>query len=96
MNIEDFNLLFVYNKEIHGDDYYKDDGDLRTELKDLIDSHRELRIQNMKNHKQLNDELQKAREFGYKQGYEMVTKGEYIKVEDLKKMTVQEILDFIQ
>lgn len=81
------NAIENYSKEL----------DLHTTMtiESLIDSHRHLREKNMKSHQEWLKELEKAREFGRKQGIEMVTHGQYIEVSKLKSMTITELVDFI-
>lgn len=64
-------------------------------LSDLINSHRELRQKNMISHQQWLKEIDNGREWGKKQGLEMITHGKYIEVEKLKKMTIGELVEFI-
>lgn len=64
-------------------------------LKSLISSHRELRKQALMKQEEWLEELAKGREIGKKQGIQQVTDGEYIAKDELKKMTLQEICEFI-
>ena len=64
-------------------------------LQGLVDSHRHLREKNMRSHQEWLQDLEKAREFGKKQGFEMITNGQYIEVSKLKNMTIVQLIEFI-
>lgn len=64
-------------------------------LGSLISSHRRLRELSLKNREEWLEELAKGREIGKKQGLQQVTNGEYISKDELKKMTLQEICEFL-
>lgn len=83
-------LLKEYSKEIFGPGHEDD-----LSLKDLIDSHRHLRQLNL----ETNETRLQAREEGYnigiKQGLEQIN-SEYIKIADLKNMTLGQITQLLE
>jgi len=88
----DEQLLEEYSKEIRGE-YYNSYSNKMTVAR-LIESHRNLREWN----KKWNGEFDGAREEGYKHGYEWGVrnvKANTIQYEDLRKMTIQELANFI-
>lgn len=89
---EDEQLLEEYSKEIHGKYYYGTRDNMT--LVRLIESHRSLRNLNIEQ----NGVYDKAREEGYKNGYEWGVKNaaeNTIMLEDLRKMTFQELANLI-
>jgi hypothetical protein len=64
-------------------------------LEELIDSHRRLRIANIKNLNEWSSEITKAFAIGEKRGFDHVTNGLYIEVSKLKNMTIAELIEFI-
>lgn len=88
----DEQLLEEYTKEIYGK-YYNGPTDNMTVAR-LIESHRDLREWN----KKWRGEFEGAREEGYKYGYEWGirnVKSNTIQLEDLRKMTIQELASLI-
>ena len=88
----DEQLLEEYCKEIHRE-YYNSHTDKMTVAR-LIESHRNLRNLNIER----NGVFDEARKEGYKAGYEWVIKtveANAIQYEDLRKMTIQELANFI-
>jgi hypothetical protein len=88
---EDEQLLEDYTKEIHGKYYHSDDN---LTVSRLIKSHRNLRQLNIK----WNGAYQEARKEGYKNGYNFGVKDaaeNTIMLEDLRKMTCQELANLI-
>jgi hypothetical protein len=89
----DEQLLEEYNKEIHGQYAYLTKKGEMTVAR-LIESHRYLRNLNIER----NGVFDEARKEGYKQGYEWGIKtveANAIQYEDLRKMTIQELANFI-
>ena len=85
----DKQLLEEYSKEIH---FYPTTDSIT--VADLIESHRYIRETNMQRTRLYND----AKVKGYKNGYEFGVKGaakNTIMLEDLGKMTLQEIANLI-
>ncbi len=64
-------------------------------VESLIDSHRRLRIINSQTHAERMAELEAARAFGMEQGRQMILHGQYIEVEKLRSMTMQELTEFL-
>ena len=88
----DEQLLEEYSKEIHGKYYYGTTNNIT--LVQLIESHRNLRNLNI----EWNGAYDEARVKGYNAGYEWAVKNtaeNTIMLEDLRKMTLQEIANFI-
>lgn len=88
---EDERLLEEYTKEIHRE-YYNPNENMTVAR--LIESHRSLRNLNIEQ----NGVYDKAREEGYKNGYEWGVKNaaqNTIMLEDLRKMTFQELANLI-
>lgn len=86
----DEQLLEEYNKEISGK--YANRGEMTVAR--LIESHRYLRQLNIER----NGVFDEARKEGYKHGYEWGIKNveaNTIQYEDLRKMTIQELANFI-
>ena len=77
------------------EDYSKEVG-VDFTLEQLIESHRRLRNMNLENQTVRLQELANARIAGEKQGYDIVTNGEYVKVSILKNMSVGEMVDFLK
>jgi hypothetical protein len=89
---EDEQLLEEYTKEIHGKYYYGTTDNMTVAR--LIESHRNLRNLNIEQ----NGVYDKARKEGYKIGYQWGVKNvaeNTIMLEDLRKMTLQEIANLI-
>lgn len=82
-------LLQTYSKELYSCD------DTSLTLEQLILSHRYLRSLNLDNKEVRNKIFEEAKVRGRKEGYDEVTKGEYIASEELRKMTVNEIIEFL-
>lgn len=82
-------LLQTYSKELYSCD------DTSLTLEQLILSHRYLRNLNLDNNEVRNKIFEEARVQGRKQGYGEVAKGEYIASEELRKMTVNELIEFL-
>lgn len=57
----------------------------------LIESHRHLRKINKDRQNQYLAELHDARVIGMQQGYKAITENEYVKVQEMKKMTVLQL-----
>jgi hypothetical protein len=89
---EDKQLLEEYSKEIHGE-YYNSTTDNMT-LAKLIESHRHLRNLNREWYGAFREAQKEGYDFGYKNGLENVQKNT-IMLEDLRKMTLQEIANLI-
>ena len=88
--LTDEQLLEEYNKEIHGQ--YAKYGEMTVAR--LIESHRHLRNLNIER----NGVFDEARKEGYKAGYEWgirTVEANAIQYEDLRKMTIQELANFI-
>ena len=88
----DKQLLEEYSKEIHGKYYYGTTNNIT--LVQLIESHRNLRNLNI----EWNGAYDEARVKGYNAGYEWAVKNtaeNTIMLEDLRKMTLQEIANLI-
>ena len=88
---EDERLLEEYTKEIHRE-YYNPNENMT--LARLIESHRSLRNLNIEQ----NGVYDKAREEGYKNGYEWGVKNaaeNTIMFEDLRNMTIQDLANLI-
>ena len=88
----DEQLLEEYSKEIHGKYYYGTTNNIT--LVQLIESHRNLRNLNI----EWNGAYDEARVKGYNAGYEWAVKNtaeNTIMLEDLRKMTLQEIANLI-
>ena len=88
---EDERLLEEYTEEIHRE-YYNPNENMT--LVRLIESHRSLRNLNIEQ----NGVYDKARKEGYKNGYEWGVKNaaeNTIMLEDLRKMTFQELANLI-
>lgn len=88
----DEQLLEEYSKEIHGKYYYGTTDNIT--LVRLIESHRSLRQKNL----EWNRAYGEARVEGYKHGYEFGVKNateNTIMLEDLRKMTFQELANLI-
>ena len=88
---EDEQLLEEYTKEIHRE-YYNPNENMTVAR--LIESHRSLRNLNIEQ----NGVYDKAREEGYKNGYEWGVKKvaeNTIMFEDLRNMTIQELANLI-
>ena len=83
MNLDEMRMLEDYAKEIGTESF---------SLLDLIVSHRRLRDFNKRYTAERNKELADAREWGVRQGMDYVLTG-YISLEDLRKMTIKEIVD---
>jgi len=64
-------------------------------LEQLIESHRYLRSLNLDNREVRNKIFEEARVIGRKEGYDEVTNGEYVATEKLRKMTVNELIEFL-
>lgn len=105
-----FNELYNYGVSIHGEMVLKDGYNveksiktgeevqvkrLRMTLSDLIRSHSHLRSLNLENNEQLIKNAQEARNRAYNQAYEYALQHEFISVERLRKMTMQEIANLI-
>ena len=60
-------------------------------LKDLIDSHRNLRQMQMRDNEERRAEMQRGFDAGFKQGKEMATKHNYLSREALRGMTLAEL-----
>ena len=88
----DEQLLEKYSKEILGNHYY-DTTDNITVAK-LIASHRNLRQKNVEWTKAYNEEKAKGYKIGYEFGVKNVAENT-IMLEDLRKMTLQEIANLI-
>lgn len=83
-------LLRTYSKELYSCD------NTSLTLEQLILSHRYLRSLNLNNDKEVRNKIfEEARVQGRKQGYDEVTKGDYIASEELRKMTVNELIEFL-
>jgi hypothetical protein len=89
---EDEQLLEEYTKEIHGK-YYYGTADNMTVAR-LIESHRHLRNLNIEWNGAFREAQKEGYDFGYKNGLENVQKNT-IMLEDLRKMTLQEIANLI-
>ena len=61
----------------------------------LIESHRRLRKINKDRHNQYLAEIHDARVIGMQQGYKAVTENEYVKVQEMKKMTVLQLASLL-
>jgi hypothetical protein len=88
----DEQLLEEYSKEIHKE-YYNSRADKMTVAR-LIESHRYLRQLNI----EWNGAFDEARVKGYNAGYEWGVKtaeANSIQYEDLRKMTIQQLVNFI-
>lgn len=83
-------LLLNYSKEIFGDGI----GTYALTLEELIDSHRALRDLRLQSIEYQRSILKDGFEQGYKQGLQQITK-EFVKLVDLKKMTLQEISELV-
>lgn len=81
-------LLRTYSKELYSCK------DTPLTLEQLILSHRYLRSLNLDNREVRNKIFEEARAQGRKEGYDEVTKGEYIASEELRKITVNELIEF--
>ena len=81
----DIEHFYIYAKEFT----------LPITLKSLIGSHKNLRQENKIKHDEWLRELSAGRELGRKQGLEMVTEHEFVSVEKLKSMTINELVSFL-
>ena len=81
----DIEHFYIYAKEFT----------LPITLKSLIESHKNLHQQNKIKHDEWLRELSAARELGRKQGLEMVSEHEFVSVEKLKSMTINELVSFL-
>lgn len=82
-------LLQTYSKELYSCD------DTSLTLEQLVESRRYLRRLNLDNGEVRNKIFEEARAQGRKEEYNEVTKGEYIATEELRKMTVNELIEFL-
>lgn len=88
---EDEQLLEEYTKEIHGK-YYSTTNNMT--LVRLIESHRSLRNLNIEWNGAFREAQKEGYDFGYKNGLRNVQENT-ITLEDLRKMTLQEIANLI-
>lgn len=84
-------LLSEYEKDICADG--RSYG--RINLESLIGSHRSLRELNIKHRNDYNTNFQQVKELGAKAGYDEVVSRDYVKVQDLKAMTIMELVKFL-
>jgi hypothetical protein len=89
---EDEQLLEEYSKEIHGKYYYSTRDNIT--LAKLIESHRTLRNLNREWHGAFLEAQKEGYDFGYKNGLRSVQENT-IMLEDLRKMTIQELANLI-
>jgi hypothetical protein len=89
---EDEQLLEEYTKEIHAK-YYNSNTDNMTVAK-LIESHRHLRNLNIEWNGAFREAQKEGYDFGYKNALRNVQENT-IMLEDLRKMTLQEIANLI-
>jgi hypothetical protein len=85
MSIFYIEMLEEYSRELGVD----------TTLAELIESHRELRNKNIASIKRSREEESKYVAQAMKRAEEMVLKGDYIRIADLKKMTLSELANLI-
>lgn len=85
MSIFYIEMLEEYSRELGVD----------TTLAELIESHRELRNKNIASIKRSREEESKYVAQAMKRAEEMVLKGDYIRIADLKKMTISELANLI-
>ncbi len=88
---EDEQLLEEYTKEIHGK-YYSTADNMTVAI--LIESHRHLRNLNIEWNGAFREAQKEGYDFGYKNGLRSVQENT-IMLEDLRKMTLQEIANLI-
>ncbi len=67
----------------------------RITLEQLITSHRNLRKDNVVFHKQLREDIVEARQEAYTKAYKDKTEQGFIAVDDLRNMTIGELLNLI-
>jgi hypothetical protein len=84
-------LLEEYSKEIHKEHY---NSSHNLNVAKLIESHRHLRNLNREWHGAFREAQKEGYDFGYKQGLRNVQENT-IMLEDLRKMTLQEIANLI-
>jgi hypothetical protein len=89
---EDEQLLEEYTKEMYGNNYYSSIDNMTVD--ELIESHRYLRNLNIEWNGAFLEAQKEGYDFGYKNGLENVQKNT-IMLEDLRKMTLQEIANLI-
>ncbi len=89
MNTEE--KLKAYSIEVHGIDESYDD----LTIDSLIESHRRLRKINQEHQSDYLTVLAEARRRGIEQGLQKVCKGDYIKVSELKSMTMLELSNIL-
>ena len=86
-------LLLDYSKEVYGagrdDKYFKP-----MTLEQLIDAHRRLRTLNVETQEYRLQARDEGYAIGIKQGLEQINR-EWIKVEDLKKMTMAQVTEML-
>jgi hypothetical protein len=93
---EDEQLLEEYTKEIYGNCYYSTTDNMTVDK--LIESHRHLRNLNREWHGAFREAQKEGYDFGYKNGSINAlidVKENTIMLEDLRKMTLQEIANLI-
>jgi hypothetical protein len=89
---EDEQLLEEYTKEIYGNNYYSTTDNMTVD--ELIESHRHLRNLNLEWTGAHLEAQKEGYDFGYKNGLRNVQENT-IMLEDLRKMTLQEIANLI-
>jgi hypothetical protein len=89
---EDEQLLEEYTKEIYGNCYYSTTDNMTVD--ELIESHRHLRNLNLEWTGAFLEAQKEGYDFGYKNGLRNVQENT-IMLEDLRKMTLQEIANLI-
>jgi len=89
---EDEQLLEEYTKEIYGNHYYSTTDNMTVAI--LIESHRHLRNLNLEWNGAYLEAQKEGYDFGYKNGLRNVQENT-IMLEDLRKMTLQEIANLI-
>ena len=89
---EDEQLLEEYTKEMYGNNYYSSIDNMTVD--ELIESHRYLRNLNIEWNGAFREAQKEGYDFGYKNGLRNVQENT-IMLEDLRKMTLQEIANLI-
>ena len=84
-------LLKEYEHEIYGAEGMYGGFD----LKYLIDSHKRIRQSNLELRSSIYKTRELAQKLGRTEGYREVTCSEYVKVQDLKAMTVLDLANFL-